>query len=157
MTFLEAHKIIFWSASKSKVWSVAKCFLVYLSVFSSLSPFASPSIGISCILLLASHKTTLGYRPFPRQGLVLTSRELVYSRQRRTFFPCAELEDGVKETESGSSAKAAGYLSLHAKHLILRKTLAIKIGSCINVIDNDIKNAVQHAGTACVSSYSTAA
>lgn len=122
-----------------------------------LEPICLSLHRISSILLLASHKTTLGYRPFPRQGLVLTSRELVYSRQRRTFFPSAELEDGVKETESGSSAKTAGYLSLHAKHLILRKALAIKIGSCINVIDNDIKNAVQHAGTACVSSYSTAA
>lgn len=159
MTLLEAHEIIFWSASKSKVWSVAKCFLVYLSVFSSLRLLASPSIGISTIILLVSHKvTTLGYRPFPRQGLVLTSRELVYGRHRRTFLPSAELEYGVKETESGSSAETAGCLSLHAKYLILRKTLAVKIGSCTFTIkNNDIKNAVQHAGTACVSSYSTAA
>ena len=90
--------------------------------------------------------------------MVLTSIELVYGRQRKTFLPGAELENGVKETESGPSAETAGYLSLHAKHLILRKTSAVKIGSCtFNVIDNDIRNVVQHIVTACVSSYSTAA
>lgn len=36
-----------------------------------------------------------------------------------------------------------------------KKTLAVKIGSCTFTIkNNDIKNAVQCAGTACVSSYS---